>query len=114
MKLFLFSILVFLSLISLISNQNCANYSDLVAIPFNSSAMPCSYSGFAFADTQNLSALYYWYFPASNGNSENAPLIVWLGCQLGSQKIYSSKLFTFRKFEFISIIRGKWSITPCN
>jgi len=37
-----------------------------------------SYSGFFTVDPQYDSNMFFWYFPAQNGNADDAPLLLWL------------------------------------
>lgn len=70
----------------------CPAYPDLVGPLPNFTqtvAQSCSYAGFAPMDSNNNSALFYWYFPNEKGDP-NAPLLIWLQGGPGASSLWGA------------------------
>ena len=90
-SLFLLSLILASSAVMTLG-ADCPDYPDIVGPLPNYTqtvAQSCSYAGFAPMDSENTSALFYWYFPNEQG-LENAPLLVWLQGGPGASSLWGA------------------------
>ena len=67
-----------------------SDFPDVVSgLPnYTSGSFPTSYAGYAPVDSQNNSALFYWFFPARGQYSNDVPTLIWLNGGPGSPSMF--------------------------